>query len=59
MASQKKTAPSGSLYLALYWEQYRVDYLYRHHRKTEALAAEMEVSKYRQRLRDELGVEVE
>ena len=59
MASQKKTASTESLRYALFWEQYRVDYLYRHHRKTEALAAEMEVSKYRQRLRDELGVEVE
>lgn len=58
MASQKKTASTGSLYLALFWERYRVDFLYRNHRKTEALAAEMEVSKYRQRIKDELGVEV-
>ena len=54
----KKTCASESLYLALFWERYRVDYLNRHHRKTEALAAEMEVSKYRQRILDELGVEV-
>ena len=57
MASNK-ICPRDSLCYAYSWETFRAGWLYRHNRKTEALAAEMEVSKYRQRIRDEIGVEV-
>jgi hypothetical protein len=54
----KRHAASESLHLAFWWERTRAGYLRAHNRKTEAIDAEMEVSKYRQRIRDELGVEV-
>ena len=53
--ANSKICPRESLRLALFWEEYRLDYLLRHHRRTEALAAESEVAKYRHRIAVELG----
>ena len=51
--SKNTTCPRESLRFALFWEEYRLEYLLRHHRKTEALAAESEAAKYRQRINAE------
>ena len=53
----KKTCATESLHLARWWEETRAVYLHHHNRRTEALNAELEASKYRQRIKDEIGVE--
>ena len=55
--TSKKTAPTESLHLARWYEEIRAAYLHNHNRRTEALDAELEASKYKQRIKDELGVE--
>ena len=54
----KRHCASESLHLAHWWERTRAGYLHAHGRKREAIDAEMAADGYRQRLRDELGVEV-
>lgn len=51
--SKSKTCPRSSLRFALFWEEYRLDFLLRNQRKTEALAAESEAAKYRRRINAE------
>ena len=54
----KRHAASESLYLAHWWERTRSAYLHAHGRKREAIDAELAAAGYRQRILDELGVEV-
>lgn len=54
----KRHAASESLYLAHWWERTRSQYLRAHGRQREAIDAEMAAAGYRQRILDELGVEV-
>ena len=52
-----RQCPTNSLHLARWYEEVRAAYLHSHGRRTEAMNAEMEASKYRQRIKDEIGVE--
>ena len=54
----KRHCASESLHLAHWWERTRAGYLHAHGRKREAIDAEMAAAGYRQRILDELGVEV-
>ena len=54
----KRHCASESLHLAHWWERTRSQYLRAHGRKREAIDAEMAAAGYRQRILDELGVEV-
>lgn len=54
----KRHCASESLHLAHWWERTRSAYLHAHGRKREAIDAELAAAGYRQRILDELGVEV-
>ena len=57
MATKRQCA-SESLHLAHWWERTRAGYLHARGRKREAIDAELAAAGYRQRILDELGVEV-
>ena len=54
----KKVCSTESLHLALFWEEFRADWLHQNQRLTEAQHAEEEAARYRFRIRKELDVEV-